>query len=226
MKFIVSLISAFIIIVSFTGQCVAFTFDKWESGISCDEAYRIAVTNGIQLRPSGYRGGPGKALLSREYDDTLMGEPAEIVLFFTPITKKLCRIYVTWNRSSKIQSIQPARLDALFDEVKNILNEKHSNDASTNHRIYQNTFMCGGIKKGQVKEILIRKLDYTIELSQSVPCNWVTVEYKDSVLMQLQDSEIQHGQNDTAADYKKECYRVSIGHGINGTQTCRRKTQD
>ena len=203
MKCILSVLSAFIIITSFSGTSYAFTFDKWKSGISYDEAYRVAEINGIKLRPSGYRGGPDKQLLSREYDDSLMGEFAEIVLFFTPITKKLCRIYVTWNRSSRIQLISPAQIDILFDEVKSILKEKHSNGASTNHRIYQNTFMCGGIKKGQAKDVMIRRPDYAVKLSQSVPCKWLTVEYKDMALMRLHDAEVRHKQGMTSADYLK-----------------------
>ena len=185
------------------GNVQAFKFDVWIAGISLHEAYNIAKYQNIKLRKSDYTGTPAQPLLSKEYDDTILGEPVEIVLFFTPISKKLFRVYVTWNRNLDTNEIPEGKIDALYDELESLLSEKYRKGSSIINSSFEAKFECSEPVVGLTKELRIKRSKYTIDLMQSVPCNWLTITYKDLKLSQINYLEIQRKQEVAKADYKK-----------------------
>ena len=200
-RFIVLLAST---IVFMSSNLYAFKFDVWEAGITLREAYTISrYKKKIKLRKSSYTGGPTNPFLSREYDDIILGEPVEVVLFFTPLSKLLCRVYVTWNRNEAAARITSDRLDQMFDELEVYLSKKYAKGSSIIQSSFESRSFCSENAKGFVKQLLIRKTQYTIELSKTSACNWLTLNYQDIKLSKLHDAEVKKVNQSTNSDFKK-----------------------
>ena len=203
MKVLRSSLFVLLVLLLTAANAHGFKFDLWIAGVSLHEAYNIAKYQNIKLRKSDYTGTRAQPLLSKEYDDSILGEPVEVVLFFTPISKKLFRVYVTWNRSPDTKKISDDKIDGLYNELARVLSDKYKKGSSIPDSSFETKFECSEPVVGVANQLRIKRSKYTVDLLQSVPCNWLTITYKDAKLSQINYLEIQRKQQVAHADYKK-----------------------
>ena len=140
MKFRCLALCLFTLFILSVSPAHAFKFDVWISGTTLHEAYSIAKYQKFKLRKSDYSGTASQPLLSREYDDRLLDEPVEVVLFFTPVSKQLFRVYVTWNRANGVRRIPEEKVGAMYQELEQLLSSKYAKGASIISSTHEKSF--------------------------------------------------------------------------------------
>ena len=128
-----------------TAPSDGFSFDIWKSGLTVAEAIDLAEVNDIPLHRAGLISvnkhfNPKMCLpyanTAREFDyrAQILGRQAKILLKFTPASKKLYSITVSWSGSGI------SKKSEFRDQVEAMLTEKYGRPVKTKNHIIFKTY--------------------------------------------------------------------------------------
>ncbi len=122
MRIVVSCFVLFFLI-TLAGDCYAFRFDVWTSGMTVDEALSVAQQNNLPIQKSGIISGDTKfnpsvrrhaaSATKFYYRGELLGKQASVNLSFTPQSKKLCSVSIRWSGINRFPDFK-AELDSIL----------------------------------------------------------------------------------------------------------------
>jgi hypothetical protein len=122
----------------------AFKFDKWVSGMSIDEAMKVAENYDIPLHKAGLISGGkhfdpnvsrkyAKTAIQFYYKENLLGKSSTVTLSFSPLSKLLWSVGVNWSVSGK-QATSEFRND-----VESLLSEKYGKPKVSGRDLFYET---------------------------------------------------------------------------------------
>jgi hypothetical protein len=161
----------------FTGG--AFKFDKWVSGMSIDEAMKVAETHDIPILRVGVvsavthfnpevRKYAGTAT-AFYYKDNLLGNRSTVTLSFSPVSKLLWSVGINWS------GLETSREAELRNDVESLLSEKYGKPKDRGRDLFYGTTLW------KISEISV--------VSMKVGFGSVNVSYVDKKIEAMKASE-------------------------------------
>jgi len=156
----------------------AFKFDKWFSGMSIEEAMKLAENYDIPLHKAGLISG-GKHFdpnVSRKYAKTvtrfyykenLLGKPSTVTLSFSPLSKLLWSVGVNWSGISTKSEFR--------NDVESLLSEKYGKPKAHGRDLFYDTISW------KISEISI--------VSMKVGAGSINVNYVDTKIEEMKANE-------------------------------------
>jgi len=157
----------------------AFKFDKWISGMSIDEAMKVAETHDVPILKVGVVSGGkhfnpevrkyAKTATAFYYKDNLLGKWSTVTLSFSPVSKLLWSVSTNWSVSGKSVTSEFTK------DVESLLSEKY------------------GKPKGRGKELFYEttywKISEVSVVSMKVGAGSVNVNYVDKKIEAMKTNE-------------------------------------